>query len=84
MHGGSLFDRTQRSELPPLLMGQIHKWLKKHGVICSLRSGALRVSPHLYNSDVEVTKFCALLGDAVDAAMATGNSIGRIQVQSRL
>mmetsp|Transcript_52565 Transcript_52565/g.71736 ORF Transcript_52565/g.71736 Transcript_52565/m.71736 type:complete len:149 (-) Transcript_52565:216-662(-) len=45
-------------------MQAIHQDLKQHGVVCSLRSGALRVSPHLYNTSHDIDRFCALLKNA--------------------
>ena len=63
--GLSMVEAVIKGNLPPImLMNQVHAWLKKAGVYCSLRSGSLRVAPHLYNSDEEIARFCGLLVEA--------------------
>ena len=60
-----MVDAVDKENLPPImLMNQVHAWLKKAGAYCSLRSGSLRVAPHLYNSDEEIARFCGLLVEA--------------------
>ncbi len=39
----------------------LHARLKQQGFICSLRENRLRISPHFYNTEEEVERFCAAL-----------------------
>ena len=48
------------------MMVRVHEFLKLRAVHCSVRSGALRVSPHLYTTEEEVDAFLVLLGQAVE------------------
>ena len=46
----------------------VHQQLKTAGVVCSLREGAIRVSPHFYNRPEEI----ALLIEATEGARSRG------------
>ena len=43
---------------------QIHTQLREQHVTISLRENILRVSPHFYNSEEEIDKFCTLISES--------------------
>jgi cysteine desulfurase/selenocysteine lyase len=46
---------------PGMDTSALHARLKQQGFVCSLRENRLRVSPHFYNTEEEVERFCAAL-----------------------
>ena len=41
-----------------------YQWLQASGVQCSLREGSIRLSPHLFNSEADLSRLIELLGTA--------------------
>jgi selenocysteine lyase/cysteine desulfurase len=39
----------------------LYKYLQANGVVCALRGGGIRFSPHFYNSEQEITKAFELI-----------------------
>jgi hypothetical protein len=54
-----------------LQMCKVNQLLKSWGVFCNVRSGRLRVAPHMYTTDEEMDKFLSLLETAVLQSKAT-------------
>jgi cysteine desulfurase/selenocysteine lyase len=46
---------------PDIDPSTLHTRLKQEGFICSLRENRLRISPHFYNTNEEIERFCAAL-----------------------
>jgi len=49
---------------PPSVEPSLLKWhrmLEENGVVCALREGMLRLSPHFYNDDAEIDRVINLL-----------------------
>jgi selenocysteine lyase/cysteine desulfurase len=51
--------------LAPDRVEEAHRRLKGARVICSLREGAIRLSPHLYNTVAEMERVVGVLEDGV-------------------
>lgn len=48
--------------LAPPRIEQAHQTLREAGIYCSLREGALRISPHCYNTAAEIERVTEVLG----------------------
>ena len=59
--GSSLGARVQAKRDSYEATQQLYTFLRTHNVHVSLRAGAIRVSPHVYNTNDEVAWFCQLL-----------------------
>jgi cysteine desulfurase/selenocysteine lyase len=44
----------------------LYHYLQKNGVVCALRGGGIRFSPHFYNSEQEISRAFALIAKAVE------------------
>lgn len=47
--------------------GEVFRHLKRAGVVCALREGAIRFSPHCYNTAEEIGRVIEILETALDA-----------------
>ncbi len=44
----------------------LYHYLQKNGVVCALRGGGIRFSPHFYNSEQEISKAFALIANVTE------------------
>lgn len=58
--------------LAPPGVEDAHRRLKKARVVCSVREGAIRLSPHLYNTVAEMERVVEVLEGAAPASLASG------------
>jgi cysteine desulfurase / selenocysteine lyase len=47
----------------PLQTAQLHQHLLREGIIVALREGHIRIAPHLINSEADIDKLIAVIGD---------------------
>ena len=80
--GSSLGARMQAKRVSYEATQQLYTFLRTHNVHVSLRAGAIRVSPHVYNTNDEVAWFCQLLRRFVHSGAQ--ETVGVMGVESKL
>lgn len=50
--------------IAPADAGEVYRHLKRAGVVCALREGSIRLSPHCYNTDDEIARVIEILDAA--------------------